>query len=154
MNNTENLLNDELQVDTVVQHHLAGTARWARFLAIVGFIFSGLFLLTTLFNKINYNDPYSKNTYRPGTNPDVNPVFTIIFLLVITLTLFFTSLFTYRFATRMKKALQNTDQFVFIDAVANLAKNYKFLGIVTIIYLVIILLASLFAAFLMSSTGI
>ena len=40
MDNTENLLSNELQVDTEGQAHLYQTAKWAKFLGVMGFIFT------------------------------------------------------------------------------------------------------------------
>ena len=41
METNENLLNAELQIDSIAHAHLAETAKWGIFLSILGFIFTG-----------------------------------------------------------------------------------------------------------------
>ena len=143
MENNENLLNNELQVDPVVQGHLSETAKWARFLGMVGFIFSGLVLVSALANFINYSNYSSRDIYFKSRSGAVSPGISIFILLAVAVVWFMTSLFIYRFATKMKVALQNYDQFSFTDAMDNLSRNYKFLGIVTIVYIFLVILGVL-----------
>jgi Family of unknown function (DUF5362) len=51
------------------------------------------------------------------------------------------SLFLFRFASKMKAALYNTDQESLNASFMNLKVLYRFMGIITIIYLVFIVLA-------------
>ena len=142
METTENLLGNDLQVDTVVQQHLSDTAKWARFLAIVGFIFSGLCFLAGLFSLINADtSPRRRSYFETTSSQDLSPIYSAIIVLVISLVWFATSLYTWRFADKMKTALAQSDQYSFIDSFANLSKNYRLMGIVTIVYLVLVVLA-------------
>ena len=142
MEATENLLGNDLQVDTVVQQHLSDTAKWARFLAIVGFIFSGLCFLAGLFGLINADtSPRRRSYFETTSSQDLSPIYSAILVLVIALVWFATSLYTWRFADKMKTALAQSDQYSFIDSFANLSKNYRLMGIVTIVYLVLVVLA-------------
>ena len=142
MEATENLLSNDLQVDTIVQQHLSDTAKWARFLAIVGFIFSAICFLAGLFSMINADtSPKRRSYFETTSSQDLSPIYSGILLLVIALVWFATSLYTWRFGDKMKIALATTDQFSFTDAFANLYKNYRLMGIVTIVYLVLVVLA-------------
>ena len=145
MNSNENLLNNELQVDPEAQLHLNESAKWAKFLGVIGFIFSGLILLAGLVNLVSYNE-YNSRSYYYGSRQVLNPLLQGCLLLIIAVIWTFASLYLYRFATKMKTSLQNTDQFTFNDALSNLSKNYKFLGIVTIVYLSLVVLAVLAGA--------
>ena len=49
MENVQNLLTPELQVDSIAHAHLSETAKWARFLAIVGFVICVIILLVAFF---------------------------------------------------------------------------------------------------------
>ena len=48
MENTD-LLKTQLEVDNVVAAHLYETAKWGKFLAIVGFVFCGLIVLAGIY---------------------------------------------------------------------------------------------------------
>ena len=145
MNSNENLLNNELQVDPEAQLHLNESAKWAKFLGVTGFIFSGLILLAGLVNLGSYNEYNSRSNYY-GSSQVLNPLVQACMFLIIAVIWTFASLYLYRFATKMKTSLQNTDQLTFNDALSNLSKNYKFLGIVTIIYLSLVALLILASA--------
>jgi magnesium-transporting ATPase (P-type) len=149
MSEPENLLSTDLQVDAGIQEHLLQTARWAKFLGIVGFIFSGLLLVISLFAFLSVGNQAS-NEYAYSKSTAVNSLTSLLFLLAITVVWFFASLYIFRFATNMKSAIQNTDQLAFNESFSNLSKNYKFMGIVTIIYLSLMLLAFLASIFLLS----
>jgi amino acid permease len=136
MESSENLLHTELQVDAEVQRHLGITAKWAKFLSIIGFIFCALAILVDTFNFVNYQRQSSDYFIRETLSPMVS----IIVVLIMSIIWFAVSAYTFRFATKMKTALQSTDQLSFNDSLSNLAKNYKLLGIVTIIYLALMLL--------------
>lgn len=141
MNSNDNLLNNELQIDTESQLHLGETAKWAKFLGIVGFIFSGLTILAGIGTFIISNE-YGRSNYYSRSQV-FNPLLQLFVFLIIAVIWIFASLFVYRFATKMKTALYNSDQITFNDALNNLAKNYRFLGIVTIVYLALVALAIL-----------
>ena len=141
MNSNDNLLNNELQIDTESQLHLGEAAKWAKFLGIVGFIFSGLTILAGIGTFIISNE-YGRSYYY-NRSQVFNPLVQLFVFLIIAVIWIFASLFVYRFATKMKTALYNSDQITFNDALNNLAKNYRFLGIVTIVYLALVALAIL-----------
>lgn len=143
MESTENLLGNDLQVDPEVQQHLTETAKWAKFLAIIGYIFSGILFLAGLINIMNDSNRNSGSYYYGRRTETMSPMISFIILTVLSIIWFFASLYIYRFATKMQTAFQQTDQQSFNDALANLSKNYKLLGITTIIYLAIIVLATI-----------
>ena len=152
MGSTENLLGSDLQVDTVIQQHLTDSAKWARFLAIVGFIFSALIFLVGLFGLFSADtSPRRRSYFETTSSRDFSPIFSAAIVIVISLVWFATSLYTFRFADKMKTALANSDQYSLNDSFANLAKNYRLMGIVTIVYLVLVLLA-IFAGVAFSAT--
>lgn len=142
METSENLLGSDLQVDSVVQQHLLDTAKWARFLAIVGYVLSALTFLFGLLGLFKADTSPRRSSYFETTSSqDLSPIYSAVIVIVVALIWFATSLYTYRFADKMKIAIMNTDQISFTDSVANLSKNYRLLGIVTIVYLALIVLA-------------
>lgn len=137
-----NLLENELLIDSVSQVHLKETAMWAKFLAIAGFIISiliaiGAVFAGTMFNKLTAG--------MPGGNKGgvmTGGVIMVMYLLIAAVA-FFMSLFLFRFGVKMKVALITDDQESLNLSFQNLKVYYRFAGIITIIYLVILLLALL-----------
>ncbi len=137
-----NLLENELLIDSMSQVHLKETAMWAKFLAIAGFIISiliaiGAVFAGTMFNKLTAGMPGgSKGGMMTGG------VIMVMYLLIAAVA-FFMSLFLFRFGVKMKVALITNDQESLNLSFQNLKVYYRFAGIITIIYLVILLLALL-----------
>ncbi len=142
METENNLLENELLIDSVSQVHLKETAMWAKFLAIAGFIISiiiaiGAVFAGTMFNKLTTGMPGgSKVGLMTGG------VIMVMYLLIAAVA-FFMSLFLFRFGVKMKVALITNDQESLNLSFQNLKVYYRFAGIITIIYLVILLLALL-----------
>ncbi len=140
METNENLLNSELQIDSIAHAHLAETAKWGVFLSILGFIFTGLFVIVALFAGTLLT---SMNSYG-GASAMVGAGFITAIYLVIAAINFFMSLFLYRFASKTKAGLYSNDQDTLNSGFANLKNLYKMIGIIAIIYLAFIVLAIIF----------
>jgi hypothetical protein len=134
--NTESSLNlFELQLDSEATGYLGDTARWGKFFSIVGFIFCGLLVLAALLVGTLLSDVFD----RMGTNNFPAGIFAIIYL-VIAILYFFPCLYLFRFSTNMSRALRNNDQSELNRSFKNLKSCYKYIGILTIIYLGLIIL--------------
>jgi len=129
----ENLLTGELQIDSIAYSHLKETAGWAKFLAIVGFVVSGLILLAALFA----GSLFSSVSAMPSSVAGLMIVIYVIGAVIA----FIVSLYMYKFATKMKVALMNNDQEEMNMSFANLKLVFRIYGIIMIIYLAIIVLA-------------
>ena len=120
----------ELQVDHESSDFLRETARWGKFLAIVGFIACGLCLLSAIFSG-----PLIMALYGSlGAAPGVGIVFTVM-LVLVALLWFFPCLYLYNFSSKMQAALRSNDQVQLNQSFRNLKSYYRFVGIVTIIVL-------------------
>jgi hypothetical protein len=133
----------ELQVDHNVQSYLGETARWAKFLAIMGFVGCGICVLVALF----------AGTFIAGTLAGVGDnrgymggLVSFIYI-AIALVMFFPSLYLYNFASRMQVALRSNDQEQLTRSFRNLKSCYRYMGILTIIYLGLIVLLMIFNIF-------
>ena len=134
---TQNNLFD-LQVDHLGVGYLRDAAYWAKFLAIAGFIFCGLFvvvavlvlsLLSSLFNSVG-----ASGTAGIGAVP-------IAFVYVgIAVLNFFPCLYLYNFAVKMQVALRSNDQEQLNTAFRNMRAFYRFVGVMMIIALGVFLL--------------
>ena len=140
MDTNENLLNSELQIDSIAHAHLAETAKWSVFLSIVGFILSGILVIVALFAGTFI----SSMSGGLGAAPVMGAGLITVVYLIIAALYFFMSLFLYRFATKMKAALYSNDQHTLNNSFLNLKNLYKLMGVLTIIYLAFIVLAMIF----------
>ena len=139
----------ELQIDQQAASYLGETAKWAKFLAIIGFICIGLFLLFGIFAG-----SFFSNFARTMTNESVYPgsstaaagfsgVFMFVFI-ICALIYFFPCLYLYRYASKMQQALRSNDQPTLVQAFSNHKSFYKFIGILMIISLSLFLLEIIF----------
>lgn len=142
MDAEHHLLENELLIDTITHSHLKETAMWAKFLAIAGFVMSILIAVAaifagTMFNKLAAGLPGGRGS---GTGMMAGGMIMIVYL-VIAVVAFFMALFLFRFGVKMQAALKVNDQETFNLSFQNLKMYYRFAGIITIIYLAILLLA-------------
>ncbi len=134
----ENVLSSNLQIDDIASAHLRETARWAKFLSIVGFIVSALLILGGIFYG-------SIMSMMPGFNQGGvqligSGVVAVVYIIIAAIYTML-SLYLYRFATKMLATLQHNDQQQFNDALNNLRLVYKVTGIIIVIYLCFLVLA-------------
>ena len=131
----------DLQVDHNTMSYLRDADRWAKFLAIAGFIFCGLFvvvailvlsLLSSLFNSVG-----AQGVYGIGALP-----IAFVYVLIAVLN-FFPCLYLYNFATRMQTALRSNDQEQLNTSFRNMRAFYRFVGVMMIIALGFFLLGIL-----------
>ena len=132
-----------------IRSYLSETAKWANFLAIVGFIGLGFMVLAGLFMGVAF-------TAMAGDIPEAAMPFPPILFsgiyILMAAVLFFPVLYMYRFAKHMKTALAADDQVALTDSFMNLKAAYKFYGVLTIVLLGIYALAfvgGIFAAALL-----
>lgn len=135
----------ELQIDGETTSFLSETARWAKFLAIVGFVMCGFMLLGGLFANMFMSSLANNLDELGSTYSAYNQKFTFFFYAVFGIISIFPYLYLYRFATRMQQALNAGDQDVLNSSFANLKSSFKFVGILTIIMLAFVVLAMIFA---------
>lgn len=138
MDRENNLLENELLIDSLTQSHLKETAMWAKLLAIAGFVMSaliagGAIFAGTMFNKLIGGVPGGHGIMAGG-------MVMVVYLIIAGVT-FFMTLFLFKFAAKMQAALKTNDQETLNLSFKNLKIHYRFAGIITIIYMAILLLA-------------
>ena len=143
MENNENLLTAELQVDSIAYAHLHETARWAKFLSVIGFIISVFLLLAAIFAGA-FLSSFSGTGGVGGINSMIGTGVLSAVYIVIAVVYFIMSLFLFRFATKMRMALQASDQDNFNVSLYNLKMVYRITGIIVIVYLALVTLALIF----------
>ncbi|HEY8398583.1 MAG TPA: DUF5362 family protein [Flavihumibacter sp.] len=134
----------ELKIDDSSNSYLQETAKWAKFLSILGFVLCGIMVLVGLGMATALNEV-------PSMYGGVSSVlFSVIYIAMAAL-YFFPCLYLYRFAVNMKNALQANEPAQLQESFKNLKSTFRFVGILTIIvlalYALVIVGAGLVAAF-------
>lgn len=131
---------DKLRINNSIKENLITAAKWARFLAIMGFIFVGFMGIASLFILITALS--SGVPYFIGMG---------LGYLILTIIFIFPGLYLIRFAGSTEKGLNSNKQGEFDYGVQNLKSLFKFMGIYTIVLVSIYILFFLFAAFAKTS---
>jgi hypothetical protein len=139
----------DLSIDANASGYLSETARWGRFLAIVGFIGCGFMILMGLFMSFL---PFTPGGFVTGTGEYASTaaaagarVAVMIVYIVFGIISIVPYLYLYRFSTQAKQAVQSSAQEVLTSAFANLKSLFKFYGVLTIIMLGFLALGILIA---------
>jgi Family of unknown function (DUF5362) len=137
----------ELSLDHESIEHLTETARWGKFLAIVGFITCGLiaifsFFIGSFLANSSALSSYSGTEIRSASS--IGGAFLTFIYLVVAVVYFFPCLFLFRYSVRMKAALNTNDQVKLNQSLKNQKLLYRYVGIVTIIAVALEVLLLLF----------
>jgi hypothetical protein len=129
MENEKQTENFENQLTTAAVGFLQESAKWSKFMAIIGFIGIGLMVLVSLFMAIGFS------AMGASTMPELPfsmSVFSIIYVLFAAI-YFFPVYYLYQYATKTSAALHSKNKQLLTDGLENLKSHHKFLGIFTLI---------------------
>ena len=132
------LLSNDLLINDISQANLNSSARWGKFLSIVGFVGSGLMVLGGIYFQTIMSS-FSAYTYGSQVAKYVGIVYIILGII-----LFFPCLYLFKFSNKMQEAIRSSNQESLDNAFMNLKSMFKFYGIVTIVILCFYALAFLF----------
>lgn len=138
--------NFALQVDNGNIPYLAEAAKWAKFLAILGFIFCALIVIGALFAGTFISGILSQ--IEAQNNAMASPIsgtVLAIYYALVALLYFFPCLFLFNFASKTQTAIRNNDQIYLNLSFKNLKSFFKFWGILTVIILCIVVIGMIFA---------
>jgi hypothetical protein len=125
----ENLV---LKVGDESVSYLKETAKWGKFLAIVGFVMSGFLIIFGFF----IGTFMARMSEMSGGAPSpINPMFLSIFYVLFAAIYIIPCYYLYKYSTELKTALANTDSDNLTEAFKNQKSLYKFFGIFTAIVL-------------------
>ncbi len=120
-----------LALETAAKAHLAETARWGRFLAIVGFVMIALIVLAAaLFMAMG--SALTEAMAQSGGPAFSGQVFGVIYLILGGIYLYPT-VQLFNFAKNTKAALQSNQSQLITESMGNLKSVFKFFGIITIL---------------------
>lgn len=132
----------QLLFDDNAKMHLAESARWGRFLSIVGFVFIALMALGALAMMAFGSAIY--NSISSGVGAFAGVGIGLLYLVVAAIYLYPT-LKLYRFAQNARQALASAESHLLSESMRNLSGMFKFFGILTAIVLGIYALIFVFA---------
>jgi hypothetical protein len=144
------LISDTSKVNLLI------AARWAKFLSIVGFVTCVIMLIISFFMGAIFSSanpmkgfPTSGGALSPSlaSGHFLSYVMTG-FYIVFSILYFFPTLYLYRFATKLKLALIHVDQDNLDGSFLNISKMFRFIGICTLILLI------LYAVVILCSVGL
>lgn len=137
MENTENHTQSEqntLVIDGTIERYLTETAKWTKFISIVGFIFNGLLLLFAFVIIIGASQlplPFS-------------PYVGVLYI-IMAIVYFFPVLYLYQASVKLAKGLKSRDQELLTEGFSYLKTQFKYIGILLIVgigfYLILFLIS-------------
>ena len=130
-------------IDQSSRAHLAEAAKWAKFLAIVGFVMCGLIIVLSFFIGTLFTTSMSRYGDSSSFGSGLGIIMTIVYLSFGVL-YFFPCLFLFRFANNMIVALNSNEQITLNRSFQNLKIMFRYVGILTIIVLALYIFAFIF----------
>lgn len=127
----------ELILSKKDQNNFRETAKWGKFLAIVGFVFSGFMVIAGLAMMGSGALFQQEMPMAPGAFGLVYILFALLYI--------FPSLYLFRFSTQIQTGIRQQSQEQCSNAYDNLRKLFLFMGVMTIIVLSLYALIILFA---------
>jgi uncharacterized protein DUF5362 len=126
-----------LNIDFDSKSHLAESAKWAKFLSIVGFVLCGILTLVGIFASTflaNFSGRFATTPEASAYTAGYSFMFAVLYI-GLALLYFFPCLFLYRHSTNLKNALATNNQETLVKSFQNLKIMFRYMGILTIIVL-------------------
>lgn len=142
---------NELRVSMEARDYLMTTSKWASFLAILGFIALGLMVISSLgmFAAGSMMDSAMEEAMRSSGNINApSGMFSGAVMggmyLIIAILYAIPVYYLYKFASSTRAALETNHNETLTVALRNLKSHYKFIGIFTIISIILVILSIIF----------
>ncbi len=155
---TFSTLNNPTQLSPADADQIRGTAKWARFLAIVGFIMLGLMVVFGAFmgsflGKIMAMQSQMTGNAMPFDTSMLGTIYLVIFLISAVI-YFFPTLFLYQYASRTLKALRGPfDADSFSSALQAHRSFYGYIGVLMIVVLCLYVMGGVGMAIAFAAMG-
>ncbi len=126
----------ELKITATAITYLKESAKWSKFLAIMGFIGIALMVVAALFTYISYVSMGNEMARLMPYPPIIIPIVYIIMAGIYFMPIYY----LYNYASKTLHAFTSDDSVALTEAFENLKSHHKFLGIATILVLSIYVL--------------
>lgn len=137
---------DNIRIDNESGNLLNDSAKWAKFISIVGLVMLALTVLTFLMGAImmpggdrTVTTQMFDQYYTFGYNPSNYTWGAFFIVLVVSAIAALPYIFQYNFAVRVQKAFQVNDTLTMTEAFRSLKSYYIYTGIITILQMVVFL---------------
>ncbi|MCX6333881.1 MAG: hypothetical protein NT092_06195 [Bacteroidia bacterium] len=142
MENTPEIRKIEIEEDTLKDLDI--TRKWSMFMAIIGFIATGIMVIVGLVAGVFLSVFKAQNAPLGITESIL-----LIFIIILAAIYFLPILYLYRFSKHMGNAIRTLDKTLMQKAFKYLKRYYVYMGI-----LIIIILAFYFVAFIASGASL
>jgi len=128
-----------LTIDPASKSHLTDIARWAKFVAIVGFIMCVMTVIFGFGMQSSYSQIY--NSRYEGFDRDVRRdtetagTIMAVWCFILAVIYFFPFLFLFQFSSKMRSALEAGDQDTLNNSFQKLKNTLRYVGVLMIILL-------------------
>lgn len=126
----------DMLLSVYAQSNLRASARWASFLAIVGFVGVGFMILISI--QLFTTSTHGYNTYYGSTGHESMAIMGTIYL-VMAVVSFFPAYFLIMFANKIKKATLNQDPIRMEEASNFMRIYFTYVGVMTIITILVVI---------------
>ena len=113
-----------------IEAYLKETAQWGKFLAIMGYVLMGILVLVALAMMVGMS------AFSKATGHGIFSVLLGMIYILLAGVYFVPITYLYRFSVQIKQAVENNNEEEYTTAFQNLKSLFKFLGIFTIVMLV------------------
>ena len=120
---------EQLTITNASKNFLKETAKWAKFLSIIGFILIAIMLVFAVFATTIFE---LASKMQPGMPESLGLTMTVTYL-VLAIIYFFPVYYLLQFSNKMKTALSTKNDETLAKAFEMLKSHYKFIGVFTII---------------------
>ncbi len=130
-----------MQLSDQAKKHLLEAAKWANFIAIVGFIAIGLLVI------MSFSIGTIMASLPEGSLGGLSPKFFSFFYLIAAGIYFIPVFFLFQFGQKIKQAFAEDDHNLLTFGLKKLKSHYKFIGILCIVFIIFYFLMILLGAF-------
>jgi hypothetical protein len=136
-NNEKNAINFN---SDLLKSYLSETCKWARFLAILGYVG---FAIMLIFSALSFFLP--SVLFKEIQQPELPMWIFAVMYLIYAAIYFFPVNFLFHFAVKVKKGMDSNDSDVIAEGFKNLRNLFKFTGILSIIVFMLFALTTIIA---------
>ncbi|MBB2145419.1 hypothetical protein GM921_07985 [Pedobacter sp. LMG 31464] len=129
-----------LVVSEEIRSYIYEIAKWAGFLAIVGFVFTGIMIIGAFTIGAAMNTS-PEIMLMAGPLGKFGSIFFTVICLVYAFAVFYPSLLLFKYSTKAKHGVLYGEQGSLNDALSKLKSLFKYWGILTIIFISLYVLA-------------
>lgn len=123
----------KLEVDDTAKAYMLEGARWGKFIAIVGFILIGIFIIIFASLMVTMSSVFSGMDSMPGNRMPFSPVMLFFIYIIIALLGIYPTFSLFKYSQKVKSSINTMNAVDFNTAFRHLRNLLKFYGIMMIV---------------------